>query len=47
MEQETARGEGTDFVQIWEGEGVPDLIVAFDSANLPHPVVVTYGREVF
>lgn len=46
MEQETARGEGTDFVQIWEGKGVPDPVVGFDRANLPCPVIVTYCREV-
>lgn len=30
---ETARGEGTDFVWIWEGEGVPDIKVGFNSAH--------------
>lgn len=49
VEQETARGEGTGFVQIWEGEKVPDTMVELTVhvANLPCPVMVTYRREVF
>lgn len=49
VQQETARGEGTDFVQVWEGEEVPDMMIGFavDVANLPCPVMVTYHREVF
>lgn len=49
VEQETARGEGTDFVEIREGERVPDMMVELTVhvANRPCPVMVTYHREVF
>lgn len=49
VEQETARGEGTDFVQIWEGEEFQIWRVGLTVriANLPCPVTVTYCREVF